>query len=90
VTDDEGRELACDDPDGDAVVCDRCGRPFASQWLLVLHRGQAHATDLTREERAAFETAYDDEQEAIRRFRLKALGSLVAIYFGFLMIYAVV
>jgi hypothetical protein len=88
VTDDDG--LACDDPDADAVVCDRCGRPFAAERLLVLHRGLAHATDLTSGERTAFEAAYDDEQETIRRFRLKALGSLVVIYFGFLMIYAVV
>lgn len=90
MTDDGESGLVCDGPDGDAVVCDRCGRPFASQRLLELHRGQAHAGDLTHEERAAFETAYDDEQEDIRRFRLKALGSLVVIYFGFLMIYAVV
>jgi hypothetical protein len=79
-----------DAADGEAVVCDRCGQPFTSEMLLALHRGQIHADDLTAAEREAFETAYDDEQEQIRRFRLKALGSLILIYFGFLMVYALV
>ena len=82
--------LDCDPADDDAVVCDRCGQPFATETLLALHRGQAHTDDLSDDERTAFETAYDDEQEEIRLFRLKALGSLIVIYFGFLMVYAVV
>jgi hypothetical protein len=75
---------------GDAHVCSYCRRPFASDDLLALHRGQTHPDRLTDAEREAFEAAYEDEQGAIRRFRLKALGTLILLYFGFLMIYAVV
>lgn len=76
--------------DGEAVRCRHCGAPFADDELLALHRGLDHPGDLSADERAAFETAYDAEQEEIRRFRLLALGVLVLLYFGLLMTYAVV
>ena len=79
-----------EDPDDDAAVCAYCGRPFADERLRALHHGQAHLDRLTDRERDAFEAAYGDEQAEIRRFRLKALGGLVLLYFGFLMVYAVV
>ena len=68
--------------------CGRCGRPFAREELLVLHRGLAHYDDLTDAEREAFRTAYDGEAADIRRFRIVALGGLVLLYFGFLLAYA--
>ncbi len=68
--------------------CGRCGRPFAREELLVLHRGLAHYDDLTEAEREAFRTAYDAESADIRRFRIAALGGLVLLYFGFLLAYA--
>jgi hypothetical protein len=92
MTDDpaEREPLVVDPADGDAVVCDRCGRPFEDETLLDLHRGHVHFDDLSEDEISAFETAYEDEDEAIRLFRLKALGTLILLYFGFLMVYAVV
>mgnify|MGYP000477663880 CR=1 FL=1 len=68
--------------------CPYCGRRFAREAWLDLHRGQKHGDRLDDLERAAYESARDDEAEAIRLFRLKALALLVAVYFGFLMVYA--
>lgn len=70
--------------------CRHCGRPFADERSLALHRGLAHEKELSAEERAAFETARDEEQAAVRRYRLKAAGGVVLLYFLFLMLYAVV
>ncbi len=76
--------------DADAAHrCGRCGRPFARAEWLDLHRGLAHAADLTDEEVAAFRTAHAAENDEIRLFRLKALGLLVVVYFTLLLIYAV-
>ena len=75
-------------PDAPTHVCERCGRPFARERYLVLHRGLAHYGDLTDAEREAFESSYRDERDDIRRFRIAALGGLVALYFGFLLAYA--
>jgi len=71
-------------------VCQYCGRPFAREDLLALHRGHAHFDSLAGDQREAFEAAYADEQEEIRLVRLKALGALILLYFGFLILYAVV
>jgi hypothetical protein len=77
-------------PDATAAVCDRCGRPFTDETHLALHRGLEHPESLSESELAAYETAQQEEIEALRRFRLLALAALVAMYFGFLMTYAVV
>jgi hypothetical protein len=77
-------------PDAAAHVCDRCERPFVHESQLALHRGLDHADDLSPDERAAFETAREEEVADLRRFRLLALAALVFLYFGFLMTYAVV
>jgi len=77
-------------PDATPHVCDRCGRPFVHESQLALHRGLDHGTDLSPGEREAFEEARDAEVADLRRFRLLALAGLVALYFGFLMTYAVV
>lgn len=75
---------------GEAHVCRYCGAREPDAELLALHRGLTHYDRLDEAERAAYEAAYRAEQERIRRFRLVALGSLVALYFGSLMLYAVV
>ena len=72
------------------VECTYCGRPFESDALLALHRGQVHADVITDDERAAYDSAREAESGQLRRFRLKALAALVVIYFGFLMVYALV
>lgn len=77
-------------PDATPHVCDRCGRPFADEQHLALHRGLAHAASLSEAERQAYESAHESEVEGLRRYRLLALAGVVAIYFGFLLTYAVV
>jgi hypothetical protein len=76
-------------PDADPAVCGHCGAPFADDDLLSLHRGIDHADALDETERDAFEAAYENEEEELRLFRLKALGALVLLYFGLLMTYSV-
>lgn len=76
-------------PGADAYVCQYCGAPFATEEYLTLHRGLDHYGALDEAEREAFERAYDDEQAAIGRFRIVALGALVLLYFGLLFAYAV-
>jgi len=77
-------------PGATTHVCERCGRPFGDEEYLALHRGLDHAADLSAAERDAFEAARESEVADIRRFRLLALAALVALYFGFLLTYAVV
>jgi hypothetical protein len=76
-------------PEASPHVCERCGRPFADSAYRDLHRGLAHWEDLTDDERTAYWAAVEAEREALRRFRLLALGALVLLYFGFLILYAV-
>lgn len=75
--------------DATPATCERCGRPFPDQQLLALHRGLEHESDLTDDERRAYASAYETEQADLRRFRLLALGALVVLYFGFLIVYAI-
>jgi hypothetical protein len=75
-------------PDATTHVCERCGRPFARESYLALHRGLAHRADLSEAERAAYEAALDEERDDLTRFRILALGALVVLYFGFLFAYA--
>jgi hypothetical protein len=73
-----------------APRCSYCGEPFPNERLRALHRGLDHYDELDETEREAFEDAYLEENEDLRSFRLRALAALVVLYFGFLMIYAVV
>jgi hypothetical protein len=80
-----------DVPDGDEPAeCGYCGRPFAREEWLALHRGLQHPNQLDDAEATAFQDAYDEEETAIGNFRLRALGALIALYFCLLMIYALV
>jgi hypothetical protein len=76
------------DPDESPFVCSRCFRPFAHEEWLELHRGLAH-DDLTTDEYEAFVDVYENEDEELRLFRLKALIALIPIYFGFIMTYSI-
>jgi hypothetical protein len=73
-----------------AYECGYCGRPFAREEWLALHRGLDHPAQLDDEQVAAFRAAHDAEESALGNFRLRALGALVIIYFCLLMIYALV
>ena len=71
-------------PGADPHVCAYCGRPFAREEYLALHRGLDHADHLSEADRERFDEAYAEEEADIRRFRIVALGALVLLYFGFL------
>jgi hypothetical protein len=87
----EGEAVTYDVPPGASPVeCAYCGRPFESEGLLALHRGRAHGSAITDDERTAYEEVHDAESGQLQRFRLKALAILVLLYFGLLMVYAVV
>ncbi|MFC6757610.1 MULTISPECIES: DUF7410 domain-containing protein [Haloarcula] len=74
----------------EAHECRYCGRPFAREEWLALHRGLDHPAQLDDDEIAAFRAAHEAEESALGNFRLRALGALVVIYFCLLMIYALV
>ena len=71
----------------DAPSCPHCGRPFPHTRYRTLHVGLEHYDRLTDEQREAFVAEYREETTEIKRFRLKALALLIAIYFGFLYLY---
>lgn len=73
-----------------AYECRYCGRPFAREEWLALHRGLDHPAQLDDAEVAAFRAAHADEEDELGHFRLRALGALVLIYFCLLMVYALV
>lgn len=76
--------------DAPVYECGYCGRPFAQEEWLALHRGLEHPGDLDDAEVEAFRAAHAEEEESLGTFRLKALGSLILLYFGLLMVYALV
>ena len=78
------------DPPAEPAVCEYCGDRFVDDDLLALHRGLEHGPALTEAEREAYEAAVASERDAIRLFRLKALGALLLLYFGFIFVYAFV
>ena len=72
------------------AVCEHCGDRFADERLLALHRGRSHYEALTQSESEAYREARAEEREEVRLFRLKALAALLALYFGFIYVYAFV
>ncbi|WP_254529204.1 DUF7410 domain-containing protein [Natrinema gelatinilyticum] len=70
--------------------CPYCDRPFRRDRYESLHRGLAHPERLSVRERAAFDRARDEENPAVRRVRLHAIGVLVLLYFGLLILAAFV
>jgi hypothetical protein len=68
--------------------CPHCDRAFARAEYRDLHLGLEHDGELTDDQRVAYEAARADEEEALRLFRYKAIGLLVLVYFGFLILYA--
>ncbi|MCF2206707.1 DNA-binding protein [Halobacterium salinarum] len=72
-----------------AAVCEYCQRPFPSATRLTLHKGTDHPQRIDDAERAAFQDAYLAEEDDLRSFRLRALVVLVLVYFGFLIMYAI-
>jgi len=77
-------------PPEDAPRCSYCGEAFPDERLRDLHRGLEHYDRISDAERDAYEDAYRDEEGDLRSFRIRALAVLVALYFGFLIVYALV
>lgn len=69
--------------------CTYCGRTFATEDLLALHYGHQHENQLNTEEWTAYNAAYEAEADALRLYRLKAVGMIVVLYFSFLFAYAI-
>jgi len=72
-----------------AGKCKYCGQPFPTTERLVLHKGVEHPQNLDTSEEEAFRRAYADEDDALGTLRLKALATLVPLYFGFILLYAI-
>ena len=77
-------------PETDVQDCPYCDRPFAEADQRDIHIGVDHADAMTDEQREAFEAAWAAEDDALRQYRIIAVGVLVLIYFGLLMTYALV
>jgi len=69
-------------------ICEYCTRPFPTSKRLILHKGLNHYNEIDDVELEAFESAYTNEEDQLQTYRLKALGTLVLLYFAFLTIYA--
>lgn len=78
------------DAPADPAVCGYCGARFVDDQLRSLHWGLEHDDQLTEAERAAYREARTAEHDDVNLFRLKALGGLLALYFGFIFVYAFV
>jgi len=78
-------------PDGaTAYRCPYCDRPFRREEQRTLHIGLSHYDRMTEAEEAAFREVYSAEDETLGLYRLKLVGGLVLVYFGMLLLYAVV
>lgn len=75
-------------PDAQTETCPYCGLDLPTETQYRLHLGVEHYGRLTGDERDAFRAAYREEEDALSRFRIIALGGLVLLYFGFLLVYA--
>ncbi len=85
----EVEESAFDVPaDSEPIVCPYCSMPLSTQRQRSLHIGLDHYHESTDREQEAFREAYAKEEQELSRFRIVALGGLVALYFGFLLVYA--
>ncbi|EMA07350.1 hypothetical protein [Haloferax denitrificans] len=73
----------------DRHTCTACGEAYPTERLLVLHRGARHPDDLDAAEVEAYREAYYEEEDELKSFRIRALGVLVLLYFGFLMLFIV-
>jgi hypothetical protein len=79
-----------DDPTLTPATCPTCGRQFASPRLRALHRGEAHPDRLDDDDWAEVVDARAAESADLRRLRLRMALALVCLYFGFVVLYALV
>ena len=70
------------------LVCPHCGLELPDEKQYQLHLGLEHYERLDEGDREAFRERYRAEERELNRFRIVALGGLVVLYFGFLVVYA--
>lgn len=71
-------------------TCPYCDRKFPNQEILVHHKGRTHADDISEREQDSVRDALEQETTQLRMYQLQALILLILLYFGFLLVYAVV
>lgn len=79
-----------DSPVEACETCPYCDREFPNQDILTHHKGHTHADDLSERERDSVRDALNRETTQLRTYQLQALILLILLYFGFLLVYAVV
>lgn len=77
-------------PDAPVQECPYCDRPFPDADQRAMHVGVDHPEEMTDDERTAFEDARAAEYADLRQYRIVAVGVLVLLYFGLLLVYALV
>ncbi|TQQ80044.1 C2H2-type zinc finger protein [Halonotius terrestris] len=70
------------------MTCPYCGFDLPEETQYRLHLGLEHYGRLDEAEQEGFKESYRSENDALDRFRIIALGGLVLLYFGFLVVYA--
>ncbi len=70
------------------IVCEHCGFELTDEKQYRLHLGLEHYGQLSEADRQTFRETYHEEEADLNRFRIIALGALVMLYFGFLIVYA--
>ncbi|EMA50035.1 MULTISPECIES: DUF7410 domain-containing protein [Halococcus] len=73
-----------------AARCPYCSQPFRTEQACTLHVGDTHREAWTDDERAAYETAVDDEADDLFVFHLKVVGALSLLYAGYVLAYMIV
>lgn len=71
----------------DVVSCPYCDRPFRTTRLRDLHVGEVHLDACTDEERSAYETAFEDEEDDLFIFHMKMVLALGLLFFFFVFAY---
>ena len=75
-------------PDGETppARCPYCGRPFRARRLRALHVGEAHPSRRTDAERAAYESALEEEEDDLFLYHLKVVAALGSVYAAFVIL----
>lgn len=76
--------------DGNVRSCPYCARTFTTVRLRRLHFAEAHSERLDDSQWAEVADARAAEAADLRRLRLKMAILLVGLYFGFVVLYALV
>jgi hypothetical protein len=76
--------------DADAERCPYCDQPFPEARRLALHVGERHAGVHTDAERAAYESARDEEGDELFMYHLRVIAALGVLYAVLVLVYMIV